>query len=89
VAAAAQSATSPRNLAALTDDVLFDDVWNRAELSARDRRLISVTALVVGGNAVKSGIPKGRERAGERRALDGPTGAPLRSWNRGKDPGNA
>ena len=36
-------------LAALTDDVLFDDVWNRAELSARDRSLITVTALVVGG----------------------------------------
>jgi len=24
-------------LAALTDDVLFEDVWNRTELSARDR----------------------------------------------------
>ena len=38
-------------LAALTDDVLFDDVWNRAELSARDRSLITVTALIAGGNA--------------------------------------
>ena len=38
-------------LAALTDDVLFDDVWNRAELSARDRSLITVTALVVGGHS--------------------------------------
>ena len=38
-------------LAALTDDVLFDDVWNRAELSARDRSLITVTALVVGGQS--------------------------------------
>ncbi|WP_082475093.1 AraC family ligand binding domain-containing protein [Frigoribacterium sp. Leaf263] len=28
-------------LAALTDDVLFEDVWNRAELSARDRSLIT------------------------------------------------
>src|SRR3954465_9307795 len=26
-------------LAALTDDVLFDDVWNRPELAARDRSL--------------------------------------------------
>ena len=38
-------------LAALTDDVLFDDVWNRAELSARDRSLITVAALVVGGHS--------------------------------------
>jgi alkylhydroperoxidase/carboxymuconolactone decarboxylase family protein YurZ len=41
-------------LAALTDDVLFDDVWNRAELSARDRSLITVTALVVGGTPTSS-----------------------------------
>ena len=32
-------------LAALTDEVLFADVWNRPELSARDRSLITVTAL--------------------------------------------
>jgi 4-carboxymuconolactone decarboxylase len=38
-------------LAALTDDVLFDDVWNRRELSARDRSLITVAALVAGGDA--------------------------------------
>src|SRR5215216_6843637 len=38
-------------LAALTDDVLFEDVWNRPELSARDRSLITVTALITGGNA--------------------------------------
>ena len=38
-------------LAALTDDVLFDDVWNRAELSPRDRSLITVTALVAGGHS--------------------------------------
>jgi 4-carboxymuconolactone decarboxylase len=38
-------------LAALTDDVLFADVWNRPELSARDRSLITVAALVTGGNA--------------------------------------
>jgi 4-carboxymuconolactone decarboxylase len=38
-------------LGALTDDVLFDDVWNRPELSARDRSLITVAALVVGGHA--------------------------------------
>jgi 4-carboxymuconolactone decarboxylase len=38
-------------LAAITDDVLFDDVWNRAGLSARDRSLITVAALVHGGDA--------------------------------------
>ena len=38
-------------LAALTDDVLFDDVWNRPELSARDRSLITVTALIAGGHS--------------------------------------
>lgn len=37
-------------LAALTDDVLFDDVWNRPELSPRDRSLITVTALIAGGH---------------------------------------
>lgn len=38
-------------LAALTDDVLFDDVWNRPELSPRDRSLITVAALIRGGDA--------------------------------------
>jgi 4-carboxymuconolactone decarboxylase len=38
-------------LAALTDDVLFEDVWNRPELAARDRSLITVAALVTGGDA--------------------------------------
>src|SRR5687768_13032614 len=38
-------------LAELTDDVLFEDVWNRPELSARDRSLITVTALITGGSA--------------------------------------
>jgi 4-carboxymuconolactone decarboxylase len=40
-------------LAALTDDVLFDDVWNRPELAARDRSLITVAALVAGGDAAQ------------------------------------
>lgn len=38
-------------LAELTDDVLFDDVWNRVELAARDRSLITVAALIAGGDA--------------------------------------
>jgi 4-carboxymuconolactone decarboxylase len=37
-------------LVELTDDVLFGDVWERTELSPRDRSLITITALVVGGN---------------------------------------
>jgi 4-carboxymuconolactone decarboxylase len=37
-------------LVSLTDDVLFGDVWKRAELSPRDRSLITVAALIAGGN---------------------------------------
>lgn len=38
-------------LAALTDDVLFDDVWNRPGLSPRDRSLITVAALITSGDS--------------------------------------
>ena len=34
----------------LTDDVLFGDMWARPELSPRDRSLITVAALIAGGN---------------------------------------
>lgn len=37
-------------LADLTDDVLFEDVWNRPDLAARDRSLITVAALLTGGD---------------------------------------
>ena len=37
-------------LVSLTDDVLFGDVWERKELAPRDRSLITVAALIVGGN---------------------------------------
>ena len=47
-------------LAELTDDVLFEDVWNRTELSARDRSLVTVAALVAGGNADQLGFHLGR-----------------------------
>jgi 4-carboxymuconolactone decarboxylase len=33
-------------LAELTDGVLFDDVWERPDLSKRDRSLVTVAALV-------------------------------------------
>jgi 4-carboxymuconolactone decarboxylase len=36
-------------LAQLTDDVLFGDVWERPELSKRDRRLVTCAALVATG----------------------------------------
>jgi 4-carboxymuconolactone decarboxylase len=33
-------------LVELTDRVLFDDVWERTELSKRDRSLVTVAALI-------------------------------------------
>src|SRR5215467_14426518 len=54
-------------LVQLTDDVLFADVWERRELSKRDRSLITVAALVALnrpdqlrfhlGRAVENGVP--------------------------------
>jgi 4-carboxymuconolactone decarboxylase len=53
-------------LVELTDDVLFGDVWERPELSKRDRSLITCAALVATGkseqmsfhfpNAIKNGV---------------------------------
>jgi 4-carboxymuconolactone decarboxylase len=40
---------SPK-LVQITDDVLFGDIWERPELSRRDRSLVTVTALIAGGN---------------------------------------
>src|SRR6516165_12362222 len=57
---------SPK-LVELTDGVLFDDVWERKELSKRDRSLITVAALVAMNRpdqlrfhlsrAVENGVP--------------------------------
>ena len=47
-------------LAELTDDVLFADVWNRPELSARDRSLITVAVLAAGGHTAQLGFHLGR-----------------------------
>jgi 4-carboxymuconolactone decarboxylase len=33
-----------------TDDVLFGEVWKRTELSPKQRSLVTVAALVAGGN---------------------------------------
>ena len=37
-------------LGAYTDNVLFGDVWTRAELAPRDRSIVTVAALVAGGH---------------------------------------
>ena len=37
-------------MVSLTDDVLFGDIWARPELSARDRSLITVAALITNGS---------------------------------------
>ncbi len=43
---------SPK-LVQITDDVLFGDVWERPELSKRDRSLVTVTALIAVGNVAQ------------------------------------
>lgn len=37
--------TAPK-LAELTDGVLYDDIWERPELSKRDRSLVTISALI-------------------------------------------
>ncbi|MFG6446126.1 carboxymuconolactone decarboxylase family protein [Microbacterium sp. P07] len=55
-------------LVELTDGVLFGDVWKRDGLSARDRSLVTITALVAGGNVeqlpfhLKLGVENGLTR---------------------------
>jgi 4-carboxymuconolactone decarboxylase len=50
-------------LVSLTDDVLFGDVWERTELSKRDRSLITVAALIAGGNTeqLKSHLARAKD----------------------------
>jgi 4-carboxymuconolactone decarboxylase len=38
-------------MAALTDDVLFGDVWRRPELSPRDRSLVTISTLIATGKS--------------------------------------
>jgi 4-carboxymuconolactone decarboxylase len=47
-------------LGQLTDDVLFGDVWERPQLSKRDRSLITCTALVALGRTeqMKTHFPR-------------------------------
>ncbi len=49
--------------AELTDDVLFADVWAREELSPRDRSLITVAALITGGNTEQLSFHLNKARA--------------------------
>ena len=37
-------------LADYTDNVLFGDIWERPQLAKRDRSLVTVAALLTGGN---------------------------------------
>jgi 4-carboxymuconolactone decarboxylase len=40
-------------LAALTDDVLFGDVWRRPDLSPRDRSLVTISVLIATGKSAQ------------------------------------
>ncbi len=60
-------------LVSLTDDVLFGDVWERKELTPRDRSLITVAALIAGGNIARRRIHaphRGKTRDGHWSALE-------------------
>jgi 4-carboxymuconolactone decarboxylase len=39
-----------------TDDVLFGELWNRSELSPRDRSLVTVTCLAANGSTEQLGF---------------------------------
>jgi 4-carboxymuconolactone decarboxylase len=49
-------------LVGFTDDVLFGQVWPREQLSPKDRSLITVAALVAGGNTEQLGFHLGLAR---------------------------
>jgi 4-carboxymuconolactone decarboxylase len=40
-------------LVELTDEMVFGDIWERRELSPRDRSLVTVSALITGGNTAQ------------------------------------
>lgn len=40
-------------LAGYTDEILFGDVWKQTDLSLRDRSLVTVSALIAGGNVAQ------------------------------------
>jgi 4-carboxymuconolactone decarboxylase len=77
---------SPK-LVSLTDDVLFGDVWARKELSPRDRSLITVAALIAGGNTEQLSSHLMRCQPGSGMSFVVSTTVPLArrsSWWRGR-----
>jgi 4-carboxymuconolactone decarboxylase len=50
-------------LVSLTDEVLFRDIWERRELSPRDRSLITIAALVATGSTdqLAAHLKRGRD----------------------------
>jgi 4-carboxymuconolactone decarboxylase len=59
----------------LTNDVVFDDLWRRSDLSLRDRSLVTITALAASGDDdqlefyLRRGIESGLTRAQITEAL--------------------
>ncbi len=56
-------------LASLTDDAVFGDLWRRSDLSPRDRSLVTIAALVSGGDTgeqldfhIRRGLENGLKR---------------------------
>lgn len=47
----------------LTDEVLFGDVWERPQLSKRDRSLVTGAALIATGKCPRAMPPTSRPRA--------------------------
>jgi 4-carboxymuconolactone decarboxylase len=58
-------------LAQLTDDILFGDVWERPELSKRDRSLVTCAALIATGKTEQMGFhfPRALENGVTREEL--------------------
>jgi 4-carboxymuconolactone decarboxylase len=50
-------------LVELTDGVLFGDIWERSELSPRDRSLVTVASLVTSGSTEQLRGHLGRAKA--------------------------
>ena len=55
----AYGAVSPA-IVRYTNDILFDDLWRRRDLSPRDRSLVTISALIAGGHAEQLPFHLGR-----------------------------
>ncbi len=60
-------------LASLTDDVLYGDVWQRRELSPRDRSLVTLSVLIATGKTAQLGghLARGLENGIQPREASG------------------